>query len=48
MELKSQLIYKDAHKTLCINFQAYAAFFPKIMYISPLDRSDTFQWVAIR
>ena len=33
MELKNQPIYKDAHKTLCINFRACAAFFSKIMYI---------------
>ena len=27
MELKNQPIYKGVHKTLCINFRAYAAFF---------------------
>ena len=27
-------IYKGFHKTLCINFRACAAFFPKIMYMS--------------
>ena len=41
-------IYKGVHKTRCINLQACAAFFPKIMYISLLDRNDIFQWVAIR
>ena len=46
MELKNQPIYKGVHKTLCINFRACAAFFPKIMYISLLDRNDIFQWVA--
>ena len=40
MKLKSQPIYKGVHKTLCINFRACAAFFPKIMYISLLDRND--------
>ena len=38
MEL--QPIYEGVHKTLCINFRACAAFFPKIMYISLLDRND--------
>ena len=38
-------IYKGVHKTRCINLQACAAFFPKIMY---MDRNDIFQWVAIR
>ena len=42
MELKNQPIYKGVHKTLCINFWAYAAFFPKIMYIRLLDRNDIF------
>ena len=42
MELKNQPIYKGVHKTLCINFRACAAFFPKIMYISLLDRNDIF------
>ena len=27
MELKNQPIYKGVHKTLCINFRAYAAFY---------------------
>ena len=40
MELKNQPIDKGVHKTLCINFRVYAAFFPKIMYISLLDRND--------
>ena len=40
MEHKNQPIYKGVHETLCINFWAYAAFFPKIMYISLLDRND--------
>ena len=48
MELKNQPIYKGVHKTLCINFRACAAFCPKIMYISLLDRNDIFQGVAIR
>ena len=48
MEFKNQPIYKGGHKTLCINFRACAAFFPKIMYISLLDRNDIFQGVAIR
>ena len=48
MELENQPIYKGVHKTLCISFRACAAFFPKIIYLSPLDRSDVFQWVAIR
>ena len=34
MELKNRPIYKGVHKTLCINFRACAAFFPKIMYMS--------------
>ena len=34
MELKNRPIYKGFHKTLCINFRACAAFFPKIMYMS--------------
>ena len=33
MELKNQPIYKGVHKTLCINFRAYAAFFPKIIVV---------------
>ena len=48
MELKNQPIYKGVHKTLCINFRVYAAFFLKIMYINLLDRNDIFQGVAIR
>ena len=49
MELKNQPIYKDVHKTLCINFRACTAFyFSKIMYISLLDSNDIFQGVAIR
>ena len=47
-ELKYQPIYKGVHKTLCINFRAFAAFCPKIMYISLLDRKDIFEGVAIR
>ena len=47
MELKNQPIYKGVHKTLYINFRACSTFFPKIMYISLLDRNDIFQWVAI-
>ena len=43
MELKNQPINKRVHKTLCINFRACAAFFPKVMYISLLDRNDVFQ-----
>ena len=27
MELKNQPIYKGVHKTLCINFRAYAALY---------------------
>ena len=46
MELKNQPINKRVHKTLCINFRACAAFFPKVMYISLLDRNDVFKWVA--
>ena len=42
MELKNQPIYKGVHETLFINFRAYAAFFPKIMYISLLDSNDIF------
>ena len=34
MELKNQPIYKGVHKTLYINFRAYAAFFPKIFHKS--------------
>ena len=40
MELKNQPIYKGVHKTLCIKFWACAAFFPKTMYRSLLDRND--------
>ena len=47
MELKNQPINKRVHKTLCINFRACAAFFPKVMYISLLDRNDVFKWVAV-
>ena len=43
MELKNQPINKRVHKTLCINFRACAAFFPKVMYISLLDRNDVFK-----
>ena len=46
--LKINLFTNVIHKTLCINFRACAAFFPKIMYISLLDRNDIFQGVAIR
>ena len=35
-------------RCVLINFRAYAAFFPKIMYISLLDRNDIFQGVRIR
>ena len=48
MDLKNQPIYKGVHKPLCINFWARAAFCPKIVYISLLDRNDIFQGVAIR
>ena len=48
MELKNQPIHKSVHNTLCINFRACAAFFPKIMYISLLDGNDIFQRVAIQ
>ena len=47
MELKNQPIYTGVHKTLCINFRTRAAFCPKIVYISLLDRNDIFQGVAI-
>ena len=33
MELKIQPIYKGVHKTLCIDFRACAAFFPKLDYV---------------
>ena len=42
MELKNQPIYKGVHKTLCINFRACVALFPKIVYIILLDRNDIF------
>ena len=32
--LKKYVITINGHKTLCINFWACTAFFPKIMYIS--------------
>ena len=36
MELKNQPIYKGVHKTLCINFRAYAAFFEFLRLCIPL------------
>ena len=46
--LKINLFTKEFIKTLCINFRACAAFCPKIMYMSLLDRNGIFQGVAIR
>ena len=45
MELKNQPIYKGAHKRSVLIFGRAQPFFPKIMYISLLDRNDIFQWV---